>query len=111
MRKADTQLRRQLVEHSAQNHRDNAKLRFRRHTHSPRHHVLRHALRRQHVPGMNQHRRALIRAVMQKGHNARIIKIVLSNVITDLHAEMAGANASAQFFTRRVDILQRNLAQ
>ncbi len=64
-----------------------------------------------HVPGMNQHRRAFVRAVMQEGHDAGIIEILLANVIADLHSEMSRSHAAAQFLARRVNILQRNLAQ
>ena len=64
-----------------------------------------------HVPGMNQHRRAFVRAMMQEGHDARIVEIFLANVIADLHSQMSGAHAPAQFLARRVNILQRNLAQ
>ena len=71
VRKANPQIRRQLVERSAQNHRDNSKLRLRGHANRPRHHVLRHALCTQHVPRMNEHRRAFVRAVMQETSQCR----------------------------------------
>src|ERR1700736_112423 len=95
MSKANPQTGGQLVERSAKNHRDHAKLSFSRHPHSPRHKVFRHALRRQHVPGMNQHRRAFVRAVLQERDNSGIVEIVFSHMIADLHAEMAGAHTSA----------------
>ena len=102
---------RQLVEGSAQNHRDNAELRFRGHADGPGHHVFRHALRRQHVPRMHQHGRAFIRAMMQKRHDAGIVEIFLANMVADLHAEMARPHASRKFLACGIDILQRNLAQ
>ena len=111
MREADTQIRGQLVERSAQDHRDDAELRFGRHADGPRHHVVRHALRRQHIPRMHEHRCALIGTVVEKCHDAGIVKILLANVIADLHAEMAGPHASAKFLTCRVRILQRYLAE
>src|ERR1700721_4614272 len=111
VREANSKFRRQLIDRPAENHRDNAKLCLCRHADSPRHHVLRHSLRRQHVPGMNQHGRAFLRAVMQEGHDPWIIEIFVSHVIADLHAKMASTHASAQFLARSVNILQRNLAK
>jgi hypothetical protein len=48
---------------------------------------------------------------MQKGHNARIIEIFFSDVISNLHAEMTRTFASAQLFARRIYILKGNLAE
>ena len=60
-------------------------LRFRRHANGPRHHVLRHSILPQHVPGMHQHGRAFIGAVLQKSHDAGIVEILVANMIADLH--------------------------
>ena len=60
---------------------------------------------------MNQHRRAFVRAMMQESHDSRIIEILLANMISDLHSQMSGTHAPAQFLARRVNILQRNLTQ
>src|SRR2546423_3006441 len=109
--KTNAQLGWQLVEGSAQNYRDNSKLSFRGHAHGPGHHVLGHALRRQHVPRMHQHGGALISTMVQESHDSGIVEIFFSYVITDLHSKMARAHTAAEFFARSVNILQRNLAQ
>ena len=44
---------------------------------------------------MHEHGRALIGTVMEESHDAGIVEIFLSNMIADLHAEMAGAHASS----------------
>jgi len=64
--------------------------------------VLRHPLRRQHLPWMDQHRRAFVGAVMQECHDARIVKILFADVVADLHSKMARAHAPAQLLTRRI---------
>jgi hypothetical protein len=60
---------------------------------------------------MNQHSRAFISAMMQKGHDSRIVEILFANVISDLNAEMSGAHAPGQFLAGGVDILQGHLTK
>src|SRR5580692_1496107 len=76
VREADFQLLRQFVERAAEDHRNNAELRFRGHAHGPRHHVFRHALRTEHIPGMDQHSRAFIGAMMKECPNAGIVEVL-----------------------------------
>ncbi len=56
--------------------RRNCELCLRRHGDSPRHHVVRHALWRHHVPGMYQHRRTDVSTVMQEGNDAGIVEVL-----------------------------------
>src|SRR4029077_16924109 len=82
---ADTKCSRQLVKSSTQNHRHDGKVGLSRHPYRPRHHVVRHAVAAQHVPGMNQHSSAFIGTVMQEGHDAGIVQIFLADMASDLH--------------------------
>src|SRR5947209_18269633 len=66
----------QAIEGPAQNERDHRKLSLRRHADSPRHHVLWHPLRPQHVPGMDEHSRTFIRAVIQKSYDSSIVQLL-----------------------------------
>ncbi len=108
---ANPKIPRQFVEGTAKNHRNNTELRLGWHANGPGHHVLRHALLTQHIPRMHQHGCAFIRTMVQKGDDARVVEIFLANVISDLHAQMPRAHAAREFLARRVNILQRNLAQ
>ena len=84
---ANPQRARQPIKRSAQNQCNYGKLCFRRHANRPRHHVFRHPLRAQHIPGMDEHRRAFIRAVMKESYDSGIVKILTSNMIADLYAQ------------------------
>src|ERR1700722_16860729 len=83
---ANAQFRWQFVEGPTQNHCDDPKLSLGGHAHRPRHHVFGHTLGREHVPGMNQHRRVLLCTVMEKSNNPGIIEISVADMIADLHA-------------------------
>ena len=61
--------------------------------------------RAKHLPRVDEHGRALVRAVLQKSYNPGIIEILVPNVITDLYSEVPGAHAPAQFFAGRINIL------
>ncbi len=111
MGEADAQRFRQAIESAAQHESRNRKLGLGRHGDRPRHHVLRHALRSHHVPGMHQHGRTFVGAVMQEGHDAGIVEIFRTDVIADLHADMPGLHASREFGTGSIDVLQRHLAK
>ena len=111
MRETDPQIGWQPVERATHNQRNQSELRLRRHGHGPRHHVFGHAWRSQHVPRVHQHCRAFRRTMAQKSQNSRIVQIFIANVIADLHSNMPGAHAAAQFRARCVDILQRNLTK
>src|SRR5579871_1472712 len=105
VREANPQIGWQLVEGSAQDHRNYADLRLGGHADRPGHHVLRHAFPAQHVPWMHQNRCALVGAVMQKSDDAGIIEILISDMIPNLYAKMPSPHASAQLVARSVNIL------
>src|SRR5256885_12704976 len=109
--KTNTQLRRQFIERSAEDHRNDSELRLRGHADGPGHHVLRHAVCAKHVPGMHEHRCALIGAMVQKGDDAGIVEILLADMIANLHAEVSRAYAPAQLLAGCINVLQRNLAE
>jgi hypothetical protein len=60
---------------------------------------------------MHQYRRTLVRAMMQESYDSRIIKIPFTNMISDLDAQVTSPHAAAQFFARRINILERYLAK
>src|SRR5580704_7920426 len=110
VREADPQRPWQLIECPTENHRDDSQLSLSRHADRPRHHVLRHARLPEHIPGMDEHSCSLVSAMMQERQNARIVQILLANMISNLHAQMSRSHASAQLFASRIGVLQRNLA-
>src|SRR5258708_21980336 len=95
--KTNTQSLRQLVESSAEDHCNNPELRLRGHANGPTHHVLRHAISAKHVPRMHQHRGSLIGTMMQESHDARIVEILVADVVANLYAKMTRTHASGQF--------------
>jgi hypothetical protein len=60
---------------------------------------------------MYEYGRALGRAMLQEFHDARIIEIFFSNVITDLDAEVSIVHAAVKFGASEVSVLQGNLAK
>src|SRR5258706_5675461 len=111
MREANPERARQPVKASTQNQSRNRQLCLRRHTDGPRRHIFRHPVLAKHIPRMDEHSRAFIRAVMQESYNARIVKVLVSNVVANLYAKVSCAHAPAQFLARRVRVLQRHLAK
>ncbi len=111
VRETNAQARGQAIERAADDQRHERELRFRGHADGPRHHVFRHALRGHHVPGMNEHGGALVRAMVEERDDSRVVEILVADVIADLHAEMPGAHAASEFGAGSVNILQRHLAE
>src|ERR1700690_3379397 len=74
MRETDAQARRQAIERAADDQRHERELRFRGHAYGPGHHVLGHALRGHHVPGMNEDSGALVGAMVEKRDDSRIVQ-------------------------------------
>src|SRR5215469_18901936 len=111
MGEANPQVAGQLVKRPTENQSHHAELCFRGHTHCPRHHVLGHAGLPKHVPRMDQDGCTFVSAVMQEGHDAGIVEVLLPDMVADLYAEMPGAHAAAELPGGSVDILQRNLTK
>src|SRR5271155_3451824 len=97
VRETNAQARGQLIERATDDQRYERELRFRGHADGPGHHVFGHALRGHHVPGMNEYGRALVGTMVEERDDAGIVEIFVTDVIADLHAEMAGAHAAGEF--------------
>src|SRR5580698_6574064 len=109
MGETNFQVRGKLIECAAEDHSDDGQLCFRGHADGPGHHVPWHALRREHIPGMNENGSTFISAVLEEGNNARVVEIFVGNMVSDLHAKMPSAHAAGQLLAGRVDILKGNL--
>jgi hypothetical protein len=60
---------------------------------------------------VNEDGGALIGAMVEEGEDSRVIEIFVTDVVANLHAQMAGAHAAGEFGAGRVNILQRDLAE
>ena len=109
--KADFQRLRQFLESAGKDQAEYGALRFGWHPHQPGQHVLGHSLRAKHVPRMNQHRRANIRAMGKKAQQGLVIQVFVAHMIADLRAHMAVFHATRHLSASQVDVLQRHLAQ
>jgi len=68
--------------------------------------VFRHSLLSEHIPRVDEHSRALARAVVEESHNSSVIQVLAPNMVSDLNAEMPSLHAPAKFFASCVNILQ-----
>jgi len=58
------------------------------------------------IPRVDEHSRALARAVVEESHNSSVIQVLAPNMVPDLNAEMPSLHAPAKFFASCVNILQ-----
>jgi hypothetical protein len=60
---------------------------------------------------MNEHGGAFVRAMVEKSDDSRVVEILITDVIANLHANMPGAHAASEFGAGSVNILQGHLAE
>jgi hypothetical protein len=60
---------------------------------------------------MDQDSRTFVGTVMEEGQYARVVKILVTDVIADVDAEVPGTHAAREFSAGSVDVLQWNLAE
>ena len=101
----------QAIEGAAEDERRHCELRLRRHGDRPRHHVIRHAILRHHVPGMHQHRSTDVGTVVQESNDAGIVEVLRADMVADLYANVPGLHASAHLGAGGIDVLQRHLTK
>ena len=111
MREHDRQRARQALERARQDQREDRQLRFRGHRHEPGQHPPLHALVAHHVPRMHEHRHGLGRAMTQEVQDAGIVESLRTDVIADLHADVARRARLRHGAARGIDVLQRHLRQ
>ncbi len=60
---------------------------------------------------MDQHRGSLVGAMMQESDDARVVEILLPDVVSDLHANVSRLHTAAEFVAGCINVLQRDLAK
>ena len=86
---ADPEVRADPIESAAEDHGEDRQLGLRGHAHEPLGHPAVGARAGRHVPGMDEHRHADARTVLEEGDDAGVVEIAVSDVVADLDAEVA----------------------
>ncbi len=81
------------------------------HAGQPLRHPAVQARRVRHVPGVDEHRRADVRAVLEEHHHARGVQVLVADVVADLDAHMAGRQTPVEFAAGRLRVLERHLGE
>src|SRR6202022_4233425 len=120
VRECDAELR-EPIEHAAEDHRTDRQRCLGRHADEPRQPIIRHALLAEHVPRMNEDRRAELLRRAPNWLKRRIVQIygvdatrvrVCIDMRTDLRpAQTQFTHASLQLARRQIRILQRYRSQ